>query len=108
LRRFREGQLAEFPLSRGVRADLMLVASALGDPDATLHWFLETVRLDGTGFLYFLRDYPWLDAIRDRPEFQGWLRDSEERMAVQRRELEAIGGWTPEEVLGGGAGEASR
>jgi hypothetical protein len=101
LRRLRVGQLAEFPNSSMVRSDLTLAASVLGEPEEQLDWFLETVQRDKTGALYLLRELPWLDRIRERPEFQAWLRESEERMAARRRELEAVGEWTPEAVLRG-------
>jgi hypothetical protein len=79
--------------------DLLLVASVLGDEEEQLRW-LRAVPTGDTGQLCLHRHYPWFDRIRDRPEFQAWLRECDERAAAQRKELEAVGGWTPEEVLG--------
>jgi tetratricopeptide (TPR) repeat protein len=83
-------------------ADLALLAAARGDADAAVGWFQEAIRRDHIGTLYvFLRDFPIWDPIRDRPQFQTWLRDSEERLAAGCRALAAFGGWMPEDILGG-------
>ena len=105
LRRVRVDQVEAGNLSVRRALDLTVIASVLGDEEEQLRWFLEAARLDMQGLLYFLRDFPWLDRIRGRPEFQSWLQESEERMEAQRRELDAMGAWTPEAVLEGGARE---
>jgi hypothetical protein len=79
------------------------VASGCGRAGRADHWGNGAVPPGPgrrRGVTHALRSAPWLDRIRHRPEFQAWLRESEERMAAQRRELAALGPWTPEAVLG--------
>jgi hypothetical protein len=74
----------------------------LGTPDEQLRWFLEASRVDeGRDLYHMARDAPWLDPIRNTAEFQAWLEDEAEELAAQRRELEALGPWTPEALVGG-------
>ena len=85
-----------------IRGDLSLIASALGDEDQQLYWFLEAAHRGRHGLWPILSAYPWMDRIRARPEFQAWVRETEQRLAAQRKELAALGPWTPEAVLSGG------
>ncbi len=96
LRSLRVEQVESGWSSNFLRTDLAAIASVLGDEDEQLRWFLEAIRMDQIGVLYVGRDLPWNDPIRDRPEFQSWIHESEQRMASQRRELAAMGVWTPE------------
>ncbi len=80
--------------------DLSVIASVLGTPDEQLRWFLEASPVERGGGLYRERDFPWLDPIRNMAEFQAWLETEAEELAAQRRELEALGPWTLEAVLG--------
>ena len=104
LRQVRTEQVEGQPMSSAYHSDLVLIASVLGDEDEQLRWFLEATRLDRRSVWYVLRNAPWLDHIRHRPEFRAWLSESEERMAAQRGELAVLGPWTPEAVLGGEGG----
>ncbi len=80
--------------------DLNVIASVLGTPDEQLEWLLQAAAVDNDRSLYFYRREPWLDPIRELPGFQAWLTREEEEIAGQVRELEALGPWTPEAVLG--------
>ncbi len=80
--------------------DLSVIASVLGSPDEQLRWFLQAVPLDTDRDLHFVRDAPWLDPIRSTAEFQAWLEREAEDVAAQQRELEALGPWTVDAVLG--------
>jgi serine/threonine-protein kinase len=81
--------------------DLSVIASVLGDEEEQLRWFREAIGRAPL-MVHPLRGAPWYDGIRDHPDFQAWLRASEELMAGYRRELAAMGPWMPEEVLGVG------
>jgi TolB-like protein/Tfp pilus assembly protein PilF len=104
LREVRMEQVEQDAASLAYHNDMMLIASVLGDEDEQLRWFLATTRLDAGGMWYLARNGPWFDRIRHRPEFQAGLREWEEELATQRRELAALGPWMPEVVLGGEGG----
>lgn len=99
LRDRRMQQVAKGSRSVTLHSDLVVIASALGDADEELRWFLEVSRVDRTGLWRVYIDAPFLDPIRDRPEFQAVLRETEARLTSRRRELAAMGEWTPEAVL---------
>jgi non-specific serine/threonine protein kinase len=100
LRELRLEQVATGRTSEGNYRDLAVIASVLGSPDEQLRWFLEAAPLDRARDLYLLRDLPWLDPIRSSPEFQSWLEDEAADVATQQLELEALGPWTVDAVLG--------
>jgi hypothetical protein len=104
LRRRRIQQVEAGAPGMDIRGDLTLIASVLGDENEQLHWCLERAELDRIGVWYGMRDFPWLDRIRDRPEFQAWLQETESRLEAERSELASMGPWTPEAVIGGGGG----
>ncbi len=83
--------------------DLHVIASVLGTPDEQLEWFLRAAPLDVSQqrSLYRAREFPWYDPIRELPGYQAWLEGQMEDIRGQLRELEALGPWTPEAVLGG-------
>lgn len=102
LRRRRIQQVEAGAPGMDIRSDLTVIASVIGDADEQLRWCLERTGSDGNGTWYSMRDAPWLDRIRDRPEFQAWLQETESRLEAERSELASMGPWTPEAVLGGG------
>jgi hypothetical protein len=109
LRHARMEEAASGPRS----ADLTVIASALGENEEQLRWFLdmarlEKIRTDEVTVSYHLRAAPWLDRIRESEEFRAWLRDREQLKDSLCGQLDALGGWTPEEVLGRGSSSASR
>ena len=53
------------------------------------------------GGLNGAREFPWFDPIRELPGYQAWLEGQMEDISGQLRELEALGPWTPEAILGG-------
>ena len=79
-----------------------MIASVVGTPDEQLEWLLQAAAVDGNRNLYIRHADPWLDPIRELPGFHAWLAREEEEIADQVRELEALGPWTPEAILGGG------
>ena len=86
--------------SERILSDLNVIASVLGTPDEQLDWFLQATAVDRDRSQYFYRHHPWLDPIRELPGFREWLAREEEEIAGQVRELDALGPWTPEAVLG--------
>lgn len=50
--------------------------------------------------MYLLRDFPWHDPIRSTPEFREWLETEAADVAAQRLELDVLGPWTVDAVLG--------
>jgi TolB-like protein/Flp pilus assembly protein TadD len=104
LRHASAARLEQYPTSMVARANLAVLADALHDEDEALRWFLQWSASPRT---FLGRRLPFFDAIRDRAGFQEWLDRMGERLEAQRREMAALGPWTPEEVLGRGAGAGS-
>ena len=103
LERLREARLERVAAGRAgevTYGDLAVIASVLGSPDEQLRWFLEAAPLDRQRDFYLMRDFPWHDPIRSSTEFQAWLEREAEEVAAQKRELEALGPWTVDAVLG--------
>ena len=104
LENLRELRLQRVPEGRaweGTYRILAVIASVLGSPDEQLRWFLEASPLDGQRDLYFfLRDFSWHDPIRRTAEIHAWLETEAADVAAQQRELEALGPWTVDAVLG--------
>ncbi len=86
---------------RAAFRDLNVIASVLGTPDEQLEWFLRAAPLDSQRSLNRERGYPWFDPIRELPGYHAWLEGQMEDISGQLRELEALGPWTPEAILGG-------
>ncbi|MCH7748125.1 MAG: hypothetical protein IH939_08510 [Acidobacteria bacterium] len=101
LREPRLQRVAEGRAWEGTYRILAVIASVLGSPDEQLRWFLEASPLDGQRDLYFfMRDFSWHDPIRRTAEIQAWLETEAADVAAQQRELEALGPWTVDAVLG--------
>ena len=100
LRGVRLERVAEGHGKERIYRDLAIIASVLDSPDEQLRWFLEASREDRIRDLYEQRDFPWMDPLRDVPEFQAWRETVAAEVAAQRRELEALGPWIPAAVLG--------
>jgi len=83
--------------------DLAVIADVLGSEDEQLRWWLAAAQQPRGYWYYNLQTSPYVDRIRGRPEFQSWLRETEEKQARQRRELAAVGDWTPDAVVGVGS-----
>lgn len=47
-----------------------------------------------------MHDFSWHDPIRRTAEIQAWLETEAADVAAQQRELEALGPWTVDAVLG--------
>jgi TolB-like protein/cytochrome c-type biogenesis protein CcmH/NrfG len=81
-------------------ADHVLLAAALEGEDELLRAFL-----DGSPSGWVAPWYLWattspaFEPIRHRPEFQSWIAATERDMAAQRRELDVMGPWIPDEVF---------
>lgn len=86
----------------GTYVDLVVTASVLDSPSQQLRWFLESARRDEGGDVYMLRRVPWLDRIRGLEGYRRWLRETEDRLRDAQKEIEILGPWTPEAVLGAG------
>ena len=83
--------------------DLAVIADVLGSEDEQLRWWLAAAQQPRGYWYYNLQSSPYVDRIRGRPEFQSWLRETEEKQARQRRELAAVADWTPDAVVGAGS-----
>jgi tetratricopeptide (TPR) repeat protein len=85
----------------GTYNDLTVIASGLGNLEEQSKWFLKAAELDRMNLFYHtLRFAPWVEEIADRPDVREWMQEKERQMAIQRRELEALGPWTPDEIRG--------
>jgi tetratricopeptide (TPR) repeat protein len=83
----------------GTYNDLTVISSGLGKLEEQSKWFLKAAELDRMNLFYHtLRFAPWVEEIADRPEVRRWMQEKEQQMAIQRRELEALGPWTPDGI----------